>query len=258
MFLPILQGACRILVSQPGTYPTPPAVEVPCLNHWTGRKSPCWSHCSYPEVQPCTAAKVWFTLADANVFSFHFLWISFPSSSTLFILLIEVSSFLYILSMLSSRPPPHFGKKRFLFIPQETIILAEKLLASWAVQSEREAHPGSKACILAFPTSKNSFSLFSPLILPPVFTISGDNQRGLPGGSTLRCVTACPVPAFSLGTLHPPDQSCCPSLCFHCSLPFGWLWAIAVWITGRGSTHSSIAVHGNTHVGWHMFLLEKN
>lgn len=33
------------------------------------------------------------------------------------------------------------------------------------MQSEREAHPGSKACILAFHTSKNSFS-FSPLILP--------------------------------------------------------------------------------------------
>lgn len=40
---------------------------------------------------------------------------------------------------------------------------------------------------------------------------SGDSPRDLPGGSALSC-DSCPVPAFSLGTRHPPDQSCRPSL----------------------------------------------
>ena len=35
--------ACRILVSQPGIEPVPPAVEVWSLNHWTAREVPCFS-----------------------------------------------------------------------------------------------------------------------------------------------------------------------------------------------------------------------
>lgn len=57
-----------------------------------------------------------------------FFHCSFCSSRSIFF-------FLFILSMLSSRPPPHFGKEEiFLFIPQETIILAENCLLSSAVR----------------------------------------------------------------------------------------------------------------------------
>lgn len=69
------------------------------------------SHCSHREVMPVQLLSV--AHCRGPNYCLHFLWLSLPSSSTLFTLLIELS-FLFLLSTLSS---PSLVKKRLLFIP---------------------------------------------------------------------------------------------------------------------------------------------
>ena len=66
MFLPPLQGLQDLSICNQGSILCPLQWKHCVLTTGLPGKSPCWSHWSHPEVQPCTAAKVWFTLADAN------------------------------------------------------------------------------------------------------------------------------------------------------------------------------------------------
>ena len=146
------------------------------------------------------------------------------------------------------------------------------------MQSERQAHPGSKACILAFRTSKNSYSS-SPLILPPVFTVSETiNVIYLVGQPSDVAVLLCSQfrrwSTWSTWWDNPQMwQLSCPCLFPRHTAPswselrpFTVFSLLCPWMAvsncsldpSRCSSHSSIAVHGIPYLGWHMFLLEKN
>ena len=55
------------------------------------------------------------------------------------------------------------------------------------------------------------------------------------------------VPAISLYTLHPPDQSCCPSLCPRCPA-LGWLSVLPVWISATPPLIPFTPVRGMPHL----------